>query len=168
MKQGWYLARTKPLSEYVAASALRRYGYGLYFPRVKTPRPRRGYDDAPMFPGYLFVRHEQDGLALPPVARIAGLIGWVQFDSVVPRVPDEVITELGLRLNEINTTGGYWTRFKPGEKVRVYTNQVHGEWGGFSFGRGSAIWANADPDIAGLYDATGNLVSTMSYPPGCP
>ena len=55
----------------------------------------------------------------------------------------------------------------PGSTVRLYTNEVHEEWGGFSFGRGSAVWSNSDPDTAGLYDAQGRLVSTKSYPPGC-
>ena len=55
----------------------------------------------------------------------------------------------------------------PGEAVRVYTNELHPELGGFSFQRGSAIWNNADPDTAGLYDDAGNLTSMKSYPPGC-
>jgi len=51
----------------------------------------------------------------------------------------------------------------PGETIRVYTNEYHPEWGGFSFGRGSAIWNNSDPDVAALYDANGEEVSRMSY-----
>ena len=54
-----------------------------------------------------------------------------------------------------------------GGLVRVYTNEVHQEWGGFSFGRGSAVWNNSDPDTAELYDGAGVLVSAVSYPPGC-
>ena len=40
----------------------------------------------------------------------------------------------------------------PGGVVRVYTKQIHPEWGGYSFGRGTAICNNCDPDIAGLTD----------------
>jgi hypothetical protein len=54
---------------------------------------------------------------------------------------------------------------EPGAAVRVYTNQVHPEWGGFSFGNGSAVWNNCFPDEAGLFDQAGNLVSRKSYPP---
>ena len=56
-----------------------------------------------------------------------------------------------------------------GESVRVYTDEVHAEWGGFSFGRGTAVWNNDadDPDEAGLYNQAGELVSSKSYPPGC-
>ena len=56
---------------------------------------------------------------------------------------------------------------EPGAAVRVYTDQVLSEWGGFSFGSGSAIWNNGDPDEAGLFDSAGGLVSRKSYPPGC-
>ena len=56
---------------------------------------------------------------------------------------------------------------EPGNMVRVYTNEVHPESGGFSFGYGNAIWNNEDPDTAGLFDPSGRLVSEESYPPGC-
>ncbi|GEM_PF-935627 len=55
----------------------------------------------------------------------------------------------------------------PQQGVRVYTNEVHSEWGGFTFGRGSAVWNNSDPDVAALFDAVGREVSRKSYPPGC-
>ena len=59
-----------------------------------------------------------------------------------------------------------WT-LEPGETIRVYTNQLHSDSGGFSFGSRSSIWNNSDPDEAGLYDLDGTLVSSRSYPPGC-
>jgi hypothetical protein len=51
----------------------------------------------------------------------------------------------------------------PGAAIRVYTNEIHPEWGGFSFGYGKAIWHNTDPDTAALYDAQGQEVSRKSY-----
>jgi hypothetical protein len=51
----------------------------------------------------------------------------------------------------------------PGESVRVYTNEYHPEWGGFSFGFGKAIWNNTVPDTAALYDSQGNEISRRSY-----
>ena len=54
-----------------------------------------------------------------------------------------------------------------GASIRVYTDEIHPDWGGFSFGRGGAVWANSTPDTAGLFDESGLLVSQMSYPPGC-
>ncbi|MBT3362681.1 MAG: lamin tail domain-containing protein [Chloroflexi bacterium] len=52
---------------------------------------------------------------------------------------------------------------EPDASIRVYTNEIHTESGGFSFGRGSDIWNNTSPDMAGLYDAQNNLVSYKSY-----
>ena len=51
----------------------------------------------------------------------------------------------------------------PGKSIRVYTNEYHPEWGGFSFGYGKAIWNNTDPDVAGLYNAEGQKVYNRSY-----
>lgn len=54
-----------------------------------------------------------------------------------------------------------------GGVVRVYTNQIHPEWGGYSLGRGTTIWNNCDPDIAVLTNPDGVVVSTKTYPPWC-
>ena len=57
-----------------------------------------------------------------------------------------------------------WHNFtiQPGQKIRVYTDEVHSDSGGFSFGSGTAIWANKG-DAAELRDATGTVVSTFTY-----
>ena len=52
---------------------------------------------------------------------------------------------------------------QPGESTRVYTNEIHSEYGGFSFGSGKAVWNNSSPDTAVLYDAQGQEVSRKSY-----
>ena len=55
----------------------------------------------------------------------------------------------------------------PSKSIRVYTNEVRIEWGGFSFAYGRAIWNNSNPDVAALSNAQGQEVSRKSYPPGC-
>ena len=55
----------------------------------------------------------------------------------------------------------------PGERIRIYTNEIHPEWGGFSFQRSTSIWNNSEPDTAGLFNGQGVQVSTRTYPPGC-
>jgi phosphatidylserine/phosphatidylglycerophosphate/cardiolipin synthase-like enzyme len=52
---------------------------------------------------------------------------------------------------------------QPGQTCRVYTNEDHPEWCGFSYGRGSAIWNN-DGDCAYLRDSGGVLVDSYCYP----
>ena len=53
---------------------------------------------------------------------------------------------------------------EPGAVVRVYTNEVHWEWGGFSVGYGAEIWSDTTPNTAALYDASGNEASRCVYP----
>ncbi len=109
-------------------------------------------------------------------------IECVYFDGVVSRQePDEYvkIVNSGTATQELEgwrlvdmSDGAPSFEFpawllKPAASVRVYTNQVHEESGGFSFQRGTAVWNNSRPDTAALYDESGRLVSTTSYPPGC-
>jgi LysM repeat protein len=51
---------------------------------------------------------------------------------------------------------------QPGQSCRVYTNEVHPEACGFSFGSGQALWNNGG-DCGYLYDAAGNEVSRYCY-----
>ncbi|MBU0494558.1 MAG: lamin tail domain-containing protein, partial [Chloroflexi bacterium] len=50
----------------------------------------------------------------------------------------------------------------PDQVCRIYTNQDHPEWCGFSYGNGWAIWNN-DGDCAYLHDSTGTLVDAYCY-----
>ena len=110
------------------------------------------------------------------------IIACVFFDGVASRQePDEYVeiinageTDRDLnrwRLVDVSDEGPTFEFpaivIPAGGRIRVYTNEVHEDWGGLSFGRGSAIWSNSDPDTAGLYDGGGTLVSTKTYPPGC-
>ncbi|MDJ1185569.1 lamin tail domain-containing protein [Roseofilum casamattae] len=54
------------------------------------------------------------------------------------------------------------TSLAGGKSFRVYTNEVHEESGGFSFGSKTAIW-NDKGDTGKLFDAEGNEVSSYSY-----
>jgi len=54
------------------------------------------------------------------------------------------------------------TQLSAGQSVRVYTNEVHPETGGFSFGSAMAIW-NDNDDVATLLNAAGETVSTFAY-----
>jgi hypothetical protein len=54
------------------------------------------------------------------------------------------------------------TTLSPGQRVRVYTNEVHPETGGFSFASAQAIWNDHD-DVATLFDAADQVVSSLAY-----
>ncbi len=120
----WYVIRTKPQSEYVAASALEEEGFEMFFPRVKSPKPRPGHADVPLFPGYLFLRCPEDERGWPSVHQLAGILGWVRFDGTIPSLSDEIIDDLAMRVASIDGSGGLWNRFRPGERVRVVDGKV--------------------------------------------
>jgi len=115
----WYAARTKPLKEYAAREQMETAGFEVFLPCVKTLRPRRGRRDTPLFSGYLFLRHDLEGQGWGSMHRLPQFVRLVAFGGVVPPVPDEVITELGRRVAAVNDVGGLWTRFQPGDRVRV-------------------------------------------------
>ena len=54
------------------------------------------------------------------------------------------------------------TTIKAGESVRVYTNEVHKESGGYSFGSGKAIWSNKG-GLAVLKDGAGKKIGEFKY-----
>ncbi|NEO28801.1 MAG: lamin tail domain-containing protein [Kamptonema sp. SIO4C4] len=54
------------------------------------------------------------------------------------------------------------TTLTPSQAVRVYTNEIHPETGGFSFGSGLSLWKDTG-DEAQLLDAQGNWVSGLAY-----
>ena len=118
------MVRTRSRYEHRAAKALERQGLEYFFPRVRVPRPPAGEVTRPLFPGYIFVRHDQQRADWPSVQTLPGVMGWLRFDGVIPRVPDGVIEELGRRTQEINGTGGLWARFEPGDMVLVVSGKL--------------------------------------------
>ncbi|MCY4366727.1 MAG: lamin tail domain-containing protein [Chloroflexi bacterium] len=119
----------------------------------------------------------------PGTAQGDVIIECIFFDGEVPRSEADEYVQLtnqgsvaadlrGWTLVDLDDRGQMFTfgesySIAPGGSVRIYTNQVHPEWGGFSFDYGRSIWNNSNPDTAGLFDPSGNQVSRKSYPPGC-
>jgi len=54
------------------------------------------------------------------------------------------------------------TKLAPGQSIRVYTNEVHAETGGFTFGSKRSIW-NDTGEVARLRDPSGKVVSELGY-----
>jgi len=124
MSLRWYVIRTKPQSERLAASALEKDGLELFFPLVRSPLVHAAPHMVPLFPGYLFVRYDmEEGDAQMP-RRLPGVLGWVRFNDVAPSLPDDMIANLADRVLSINNDGGLWTKFRPGDKVSVVTGKL--------------------------------------------
>ena len=105
-------------------------------------------------------------------------IAYIFYDGLVPRAESDEYVEItnlgdqaqdlaGWVLKDISDGHPSFTfpsyTLAPGESIRVYTNENHPEWGGFSFEYSRAIWNNSQPDIAVLYDNQGEEVSRKSY-----
>lgn len=123
MLRRWYAAQTRPRAERAAASDLERSGLHVFSPWVRTVNPGKGFTDTPLFPGYLFVRCclERDGWAIQASPHVWSL---VRFEREAAPVPDDVIDDLQRRVVDIDDEGGLWTRFKPGDTVRVHAAQT--------------------------------------------
>jgi transcriptional antiterminator RfaH len=119
MAPAWYVAHTQTLAEYRARTYLEARDFECFLPTVSTPSPRRGKEDAPLFPGYLFVRYELQERGTRALEWGQDLARLVTFDGVAPSVPDPVIDQLRQRVSEINGSGGLWRRFQPGDRVVV-------------------------------------------------
>ena len=105
-------------------------------------------------------------------------ITYIFYDGLVPRVESDEYVEITNRGGQPQDLAGCVLRdisegypsftfpsyiLAPGKSIRVYTNEYHPEWGGFSFEYSRAIWNNSEPDIAVLYDSQGKEISRMSY-----
>jgi LysM repeat protein len=104
------------------------------------------------------------------------IIQSINFDGDVPQVESDeyaVITNAGIVSQNIDG----WRLFAddagqnfifpsfelaPGQTCRVYTNEDHPEYCGFSFERGSAIWNN-EGDCGYLFTTSGAEVSRYCY-----
>lgn len=54
------------------------------------------------------------------------------------------------------------TSLKGGESVRIYTNEIHKESGGYSFGSGKAVWSNSG-GLAVLKDGSSKKIGEFKY-----
>ncbi len=105
-------------------------------------------------------------------------ITYIFYDGLVPRAESDEyveITNLGDQSQDLagwvlkDISEGYPSFtfpsyiLAPDKSIRVYTDEYHPEWGGFSFEYGRAIWSNSEPDVAVLYNSEDKEVSRKSY-----
>ncbi len=126
----------------------------------------------------------------PPIRVQNVQITDIFYDGLVPYVESDEyveITNLGDQSQELtgcvlkDVSDGYPSFtfpsyiLAPGKSTRVYTNEYHPEWGGFSFECSRVewvgfsfeysrpIWDNTEPDVAVLYDNQDREISRESY-----
>ena len=109
-------------------------------------------------------------------------ISSINFDGKVPKTESDeyvVITNKASNTMDISgyyiyvaTTGTQGPTFyfpkgaviKPNQSLRIYTNEIHPETGGYSYGSGKAIWSN-NGGLAVLKDDKGKKLMEYKYKP---
>lgn len=111
----------------------------------------------------------------PPEPTGTIVITTIFYDGVGSQEPDEYVEirnddTLSVQLGgwTLRDQGNHLFTFpsfviQPGQVCRVYTNEVHPEWCGFSYGSGTAIWNNGG-DCADLRNSSDVTVDTYCYP----
>jgi hypothetical protein len=108
----------------------------------------------------------------------------IHYDGIVPKTEaDEYVILSNGSTNAPVDVSGYYiyvattgtqgptfsfpkgSTVKPSSSVRIYTNEIHKETGGYSYGSGKAIWNN-NGGLAVLKDSNGKKLGEYKYKPG--
>ena len=110
------------------------------------------------------------------------VISDINYDGKVPTTESDEYVVLTNAAKEAMDISGYYvyvatsgtqgatftfpagSMVKGGSSVRIYTNEIHKESGGYSFGSGKAIWNNRG-GLAVLKDAKGGKLGEFKYKP---
>lgn len=121
MTAPWYVLHSKPRKEDFLLDQLRLNGFEAYCPfmRVKSVNPR-SRKIRPYFPGYVFLRADLSQAKASSLQWIPGATGFVSFDGIPARLPDELIPTLRQQMEAVNASGKE-TRLEmqSGQPVRV-------------------------------------------------
>ena len=102
MGMQWYVVRTKPRSEMLAARELDRDSIEYYLPLVKKPNVETGPSETPLFPGYLFIRCDLESTSWPSFRVGQSTLGLVSFRGKIPSLPEGVVSRLRERYKLIH------------------------------------------------------------------
>ncbi len=129
MSHQWYGLHVKPHKErsvykYIAAKDIE-----VFYPHVQVkPVNPRASRIRPFFPGYMFVYLDLDEMGSNALRWTEGTYGLVQFGGEPAIVPENLITELRLKMARIEEAGGIQLEgLKKGDKVRI----INGAFAGY-------------------------------------
>jgi|EP01083_Nonionella_stella_P021788 hypothetical protein len=106
----------------------------------------------------------------------------IRYDGLVPRTEADEYVEITNNSNAPMDISGYYvyvastgnqgptyyfpkgTTIKANQAVRIYTNEVHMETGGYTYGSGKALWSN-NGGLAVFKDAKGKKIGEFKYKP---
>lgn len=122
----WFGVSVRPRFERVVESLLTNKGYELYLPLYRCRRQRSdrvAEIDAPLFPGYLFVRF--DPIYRLPIITTPGVLGVVGHGRIPEAIPDEEISAIH-RMLRSGSSAEPWPYVREGETVRICRGSLAG------------------------------------------
>ena len=128
-QKSWYLVYTKPRQEALAQANLERQDYGVYLPKVRQMRRRRGKQEAvvePLFPRYLFIRLDTQSDNWGPIRSTFGVAALVRFGAEPAQVPDELVAHLKAQEGQDGLHEWAEPKMKVGDRVRVAEGPLKG------------------------------------------
>ncbi len=138
----WFAGRTRSRAEKAVCRTLETAGVDCYLPLI--PRERQWADrvkfvDLPLFPGYIFVRSDTDGLR--SVLWVPGLAGIVQVNGRPSPIPAEDLESVRAVVEGVKKTGilpapTSYLEVWPGQTVEVVEGPFAGVRGILNQSRG--------------------------------
>ena len=128
-QKSWYLVYTKPRQEALAQTNLERQDYGVYVPKVRQMRRRRGKQEAvvePLFPRYLFIHLDTQSDNWGPIRSTFGVAALVRFGAEPAQVPDELVAHLKAQEGQDGLHEWAEPKIKVGDRVRVAEGPLKG------------------------------------------
>ena len=128
-QKSWYLVYTKPRQEALAQANLERQGYGVYLPKVRQMRRRRGKEEGggePPFQGYLFIHLDTQSDNWGPIRSTFGVASLVRFGSEPAQVPNGLVAHLKAQEGQEGLHEWAEPKLKVGDRVRVAEGPLKG------------------------------------------
>lgn len=117
----WYTIQTRYRFERKVTAQLHGQGWETFLPQLTEIHrwsDRRKRLDAPLFPGYTFVRLDPTSLIQKEFLKTEGIIGLVTFAGEAAAVPNKQIDDLRQLLSQ-NAPCALHPFLKVGQKVRI-------------------------------------------------
>jgi transcription elongation factor/antiterminator RfaH len=127
----WYVIQTRSRHEVKVESGLTRKGLEVFLPKVTVRsrrRDRRQMLEAPLFPGYLFVRTDLNEWAHDNIIRTLGVVRILGIKGQCTPVPEDTVTSLRTLVNSGQPIFP-WSKITPGRHVRVAEGPLMGAIG---------------------------------------
>jgi len=125
----WFLLQTKSRDELRAEENLNNQNITTFCPQIaveKIVRGKRKIVDEVLFPGYIFVQLDASSPSFTSIRSTRGVAKFVAFGSEPSPVPDELITLIQQRIEQIGDDESENLAYKPGEKLEIIEGAFKG------------------------------------------